>query len=84
MRSLLRENLEAQGSEHDWQRITDQIGMFAYTGMTGEMCDQLTNEHAIFLTRDGRISLAGINDQNVEYVAKAIHSVTKGKELGGL
>jgi len=83
MRTLLRENIEAQESEHDWQRITDQIGMFAFTGMSGEMCDELTNEHAIFLTRDGRISLAGINDKNVEYVAKAIHAVTKGKELGG-
>ena len=77
MRSLLRENLEAQGSEHDWQRITDQIGMFAYTGMTGAMCDQLTNEHAIFLTRDGRISVAGLTPSNVDHVAKAIHAVSK-------
>jgi aspartate aminotransferase len=83
MRSLLREAIEAQGSEHNWERITDQIGMFAFTGMTGKMCDELTAEHNIFLTRDGRISLAGINDKNVEAVAKAIHAVTKGQELGG-
>jgi len=83
MRTLLRERLEAAGSEHDWQRITDQIGMFAYTGMTGEMCDALTSEHDIFLTRDGRISLAGINEGNVDTVANAIHAVTKGQTLGG-
>ena len=32
--------------------------------MTGKMCDELTAEHNIFLTRDGRISLAGINAKN--------------------
>jgi len=49
--------------------------------MNSDMCDELTSEYAIFLTRDGRISLAGLNDNNVEYVAKAIHSVTDGKSI---
>lgn len=30
MRRLLRENLENLGSPHNWQHITDQIGMFCY------------------------------------------------------
>jgi aspartate aminotransferase len=51
------------------------------TGMSSDMCDQLTSENAIFLTRDGRISLAGLNDGNIEYVAKAIHAVTDGKSI---
>lgn len=57
MRALLKENLEALGSKHDWSHITSQIGMFAYTGLTPEQMDQLakevslrsswpTNEHA--------------------------------------
>ena len=49
--------------------------------MSAEMCDQLTDEYAIFLTRDGRISIAGLNDGNLEYVAKAIHAVTDGKSI---
>jgi aspartate aminotransferase len=55
--------------------------MFAFTGMSSDMCDALTEEHAIFLTRDGRISLAGLNDGNIEYVARAIHAVTDGKSI---
>jgi aspartate aminotransferase, mitochondrial len=47
------------------------------------MCDQLTNEFAIFLTKDGRISLAGLNDSNLEYVATAIHQVTMDKSITG-
>ena len=81
MRTRLVEALHAAGSTHDWSHVTQQIGMFAFTGMSSEMCDQLTNEYAIFLTRDGRISIAGLNDGNLEYVAKAIHAVTDGKSI---
>lgn len=49
--------------------------------MSSAMCDVLTAEHFIFLTRDGRISLAGLNENNVEYVAKAVHAVTDGKKI---
>lgn len=81
MRKLLVAKLKEAGSTHDWSHVTSQIGMFAYTGMNSDMCDRLTEEFYIFLTRDGRISLAGLNENNVEYVAKAIHSVTDGKSI---
>ena len=35
----------------NWEFITEQIGMFAYTGMTKEMCEKLINKHHIFLTK---------------------------------
>ena len=81
MRVRLVETLGEVGSVHDWSHVTEQIGMFAFTGMSSDMCDALTGEHAIFLTRDGRISLAGLNDGNIEYVARAIHAVTDGKSI---
>ena len=82
MRLKLREEIEAAGSTHDWSHVTDQIGMFAFTGMTADMCDELTAEHAIYLTKDGRISIAGLNAGNVATVARAIHAVTDGKAIG--
>ena len=45
-------------------------------------CDEITAKYNIFLTRDGRISMAGINKDNIDYVAGAIHAVTDGKKLG--
>mmetsp|Transcript_28653 Transcript_28653/g.36929 ORF Transcript_28653/g.36929 Transcript_28653/m.36929 type:complete len:133 (-) Transcript_28653:48-446(-) len=81
MREKLVETLKGVGSTHDWSHVTEQIGMFAFTGMSSDMCDELTSKYSIFLTRDGRISLAGLNDGNIEYVAKAIHSVTDGKSI---
>lgn len=77
MRATLRENLEKLGSPLPWQHITNQIGMFCYSGMTPEQVDRLTNEFHIYMTRNGRISMAGLNTGNVGYVSEAIHEVTK-------
>ncbi|KAL9181184.1 hypothetical protein ACHAXT_009989 [Thalassiosira profunda] len=81
MREKLVTVLKEVGSAHDWSHVTEQIGMFAFTGMSSDMCDELTSKYSIFLTRDGRISLAGLNDGNIEYVAKAVHDVTDGKSI---
>ncbi|KAL4556855.1 hypothetical protein LXL04_035020 [Taraxacum kok-saghyz] len=77
MRSSLRENIEKLGSPLSWEHITNQIGMFCYSGMTLEQVDRLTNEYHIYMTRNGRISMAGVTTGNVEYLAKAINEVTK-------
>jgi aspartate aminotransferase, mitochondrial len=81
MRTRLVDALKAAGSTHDWSHVANQIGMFAFTGLSSKMCDQLTDEYAIYLTRDGRISIAGLNDGNLEYVAKAVHAVTDGQSI---
>lgn len=36
MRALLREHLETLGTPGSWDHITEQIGMFSYTGLTGK------------------------------------------------
>ncbi|KAJ4982026.1 hypothetical protein NE237_032863 [Protea cynaroides] len=77
MRTALKENLEKLGSSLSWQHITDQIGMFCYSGLTPEQVDRLTNEFHIYMTRNGRISMAGVTTGNVGYLANAIHEVTK-------
>lgn len=75
MRALLKENLEKLGSKHDWSHITNQIGMFAYTGLTGEEMDRLAKEFSVYATRDGRISVAGITSENVGRLAESIFKV---------
>ena len=65
MRTQLVEQLKKAGSTHDWSHVTSQIGMFAYTGMNSDMCDRLTEQFSIFLTKDGRISLAGLNSKSL-------------------
>jgi aspartate aminotransferase, mitochondrial len=77
MRALLKDKLYALGSKHKWEHVTDQIGMFCYSGLTPEQVDRLTNEYHIYLTRNGRISMAGLTTKDIPYLADAIHNVTK-------
>lgn len=77
MRYLLKENLEALGSSKDWSHVTSQIGMFCYTGLSGEQVDRLANEFSVYGTRDGRISISGVTSANVKYLAEAIHKVSQ-------
>lgn len=77
MRKKLQEGLAKEGSSKNWQHITDQIGMFCFTGMTPAQVEKLTKDFSIYLTKDGRISMAGISSGNVGYLAHAMHQVTK-------
>jgi aspartate aminotransferase len=77
MRQLLKDGLIKEGSKLNWDHVTNQIGMFAYSGMTGEQVDKLRDEWSIYMTRNGRISMAGVTSKNVTRLSKAIHAVTK-------
>lgn len=48
------------GNKNNWDHITNQIGMFAFLGISPQQVEKLTNDHHIYLTKDGRISVAGI------------------------
>jgi len=75
-RQALVDNLKNLGSKKDWNFITKQIGMFAYSGLTEEQVKGLRGKH-VYMNLDGRMSITGINSKNVEYLAKAMHEVTK-------
>lgn len=75
MRALLKKNLEDLGSKHDWSHITNQIGMFAYTGLTADQMKTLANLHSVYGTMDGRFSVAGITSENVKRLAEAMYAV---------
>ena len=77
IRKALKDKLTQLGSKFNWDFITNQKGMFSFTGLSPEQCDRLKKEFHIYLIRNGRISVAGINSHNVEYIAKAFHEVTK-------
>ena len=51
--------------------------MFCYSGLTPEHVQKLKEDYHIYLTKDGRISMAGVTTGNVEYIAKSIVAVTK-------
>merc|ERR1712187_821800 len=77
VRALLRKGLEAKGTPGTWNHITDQIGMFSFTGMTPAQCERLISEHHIYLLKSGRISLAGLNKGNIQYMIDCVDEVVR-------
>ena len=71
-RQKLLSELTALKTPGTWHHITDQIGMFSYTGLSKAQVEHMTKEHHVYLLPSGRISMAGINDGNVKHLAKAI------------
>mmetsp|Transcript_17988 Transcript_17988/g.30622 ORF Transcript_17988/g.30622 Transcript_17988/m.30622 type:complete len:417 (-) Transcript_17988:31-1281(-) len=76
MRVLLRQKLEQNGAKGSWEHVTKQIGMFSFTGLTLAQSEQMVSKHHIYMTKNGRISVAGLTKNNVDYVANAIKDVT--------
>lgn len=78
MRSSLRQRLEEMETPGgDWSHITDQIGMFSFTGLSEAQVQELRHKWHIYMLSTGRISMAGLNTSNVTYVANAIDDVIR-------
>ena len=80
MRTALREKLEALGTPGTWNHITDQIGMFSFTGLSEAQVQKLRSDFHVYMTKNGRISMAGLNTNNVDYFAKAVDSVVRSTQ----
>ncbi|KAL8826616.1 MAG: hypothetical protein Q9170_007331 [Blastenia crenularia] len=81
MRKSLRSKLEElNGKEGSWKHITEQIGMFSFTGLTEKQVLKIREDAHIYMTKNGRISMAGANTGNVDYIAKAMDKVVRETE----
>ena len=75
MRQKLVDGLQAAGVQQDMSFMTQQIGMFSYSGLTKEQMLRLRSEFGVYGTDTGRICVAALNSQNVGYVCQAIAKV---------
>ncbi|BFG17910.1 hypothetical protein CerSpe_041840 [Prunus speciosa] len=73
VRQKLYDNLTAKDkSGKDWSFILKQIGMFSFTGLNKAQTENMTNKWHVYMTKDGRISLAGLSLAKCEYLSDAI------------
>ena len=75
MRTLFQETIESRNTGRDWSFITQQIGMFSFSGLKAEQVDALRDKHAIYIVRDGRINVAGMSAETIDRLCDAIVSV---------
>jgi aspartate aminotransferase, cytoplasmic len=77
MRKALQGHLEKLGTPGSWTHITSQIGMFSFTGLSEAHVAKLREKWHVYMTKNGRISMAGLNTSNVEYFARAVDDVVR-------
>jgi aromatic-amino-acid transaminase len=75
MRTLLVEKLKSAGVKQDMSFITQQIGMFSYSGLTKDQMVRLRNEFGVYGTDTGRMCVAALNSKNIDYVCASIAKV---------
>ena len=75
MRQKLVEGLKAAGVKQDMGFITQQIGMFSYSGLSKDQMVRLRNEFGVYGTDTGRMCVAALNSKNIGYVCESIAKV---------
>ena len=73
VRKRLYDNLSAKDkSGKDWSFVLRQIGMFSFMGINKVQSVSMSINWHVYMTKDGRISLAGLSLSKCEYLADAI------------
>jgi len=75
MREGLVRGLKDQGVRQDMSFVTQQKGMFSYSGLTESQVTRLREDHGVYAVATGRICIAALNSKNLPKVCQAIASV---------
>ncbi|KAJ5626506.1 pyridoxal phosphate-dependent transferase [Penicillium herquei] len=77
MRQALYDELIRLNTPGEWDHILKQIGMFTYLGLSETQVMKIRSRHHIYMLKSGRISISGLNENNVKYVAQSIDDVVR-------
>ncbi|MFZ6844268.1 amino acid aminotransferase [Undibacterium sp. RuTC16W] len=75
MRTAFVAKLKAQAPAHNFDFVTQQRGMFSYSGLTKEQVEKLRDHNSIYAVDTGRICVAALNNRNIDAVIDAIANV---------
>ncbi|WP_218312159.1 aromatic amino acid transaminase [Alteromonas antoniana] len=75
LRAMLVEKLEENGADKDFSFVNQQKGMFSFLCITPEQVREMRDKHSVYFVDSSRVNIAGINQQNVGTLAKALVSV---------
>ncbi|HMN27821.1 MAG TPA: amino acid aminotransferase [Caldilineaceae bacterium] len=78
MRHLFVETLNEKGAQRDFSFVTRQRGMFSFSGLNADQVKALRERYAIYVVGGGRINVAGMTEENMDYLCEAIVAVLKG------
>ncbi len=76
-RNNLADQLQKLGTGERFEHIRNQLGMFSYLGLDLEHVQQLRGEFGIYMVNSSRVNIAGVNRDNIDYLASSIASVVE-------
>ncbi|WYZ36699.1 hypothetical protein EsH8_II_000205 [Colletotrichum jinshuiense] len=77
MRQKVYDELVRLQTPGDWSHLVKQSGMFGYTGISKAQVQHLEEKYHVYMADTSRISIAGLNEKNVEYFAKALDDTVR-------
>jgi len=77
LRAGMVQKLAALGAP-EFGFIQQQAGMFSYSGLSKAQVDRLRDEFGIYAVGTGRICVAALSQNNLDYVTQAVAAVHKG------
>jgi len=75
MRQGLHARLTELAPQHTHDYLLRQKGMFSFTGLSPEQVQMLREEYGVYIIGNGRMCVSGLNQQNLDIVARRIAAV---------
>lgn len=75
MRLAMVRQLAEKGAKQDFGFVSEQRGMFSYSGLTAMQVERLRVEFGVYAISTGRICAAALNHSNLDHVTDAIVQV---------
>lgn len=74
-RSDFIDRLVSRSKNVDFHYLQGHLGLFMFVDLTKSQVDLLIREYGIYILDNGRISVAGLNQKNIDYVVESIIKV---------
>lgn len=79
MRESLIQRLIGKTKQMDFNYLRGHKGMFSFIDMDKTQVQKMIEKFAIYMTDNGRISVAGLTTKNIDYVVNSLVSVCVGQ-----
>jgi aspartate aminotransferase len=75
LRAQLVKQFKAASIDEDFSFIKREKGMFSFLGVNVDQVQSLINDYSIYLVNSSRINVAGVNSDNIDYLASSLAAV---------
>ena len=76
LRKSLADQLHAKVGNSRFDFLADHRGMFSLSGINPQQVELLRDKHAIYMVGDGRMNIAGLQEERISELADAMADVT--------